>query len=70
MACPTTSSSPTTSPPPSPRLYAADGRLLAEYAKEKRVFVPVAAMPKRLIQAFVAAEDQRFFCIPASTSSA
>ena len=27
------------------RLYAADGRLLMEYAKEKRVFVPVAAMP-------------------------
>ncbi|HEY2876065.1 MAG TPA: transglycosylase domain-containing protein, partial [Reyranella sp.] len=46
------------------RLYAADGRLLAEYAKEKRVFVPVAAMPKRLIQAFVAAEDQRFFTHP------
>ena len=37
------------------RLYAADGRLLMEYAKEKRVFVPVAAMPKRLVQAFVAA---------------
>jgi penicillin-binding protein 1A len=46
------------------RLYAADGRLLAEYAKEKRVFVPVAAMPKRLLQAFVAAEDQRFFTHP------
>jgi penicillin-binding protein 1A len=46
------------------RLYAADGRLLAEYAKEKRVFVPVAAMPKRVLQAFVAAEDQRFFSHP------
>ncbi|MGZ5913114.1 MAG: penicillin-binding protein 1A [Reyranella sp.] len=46
------------------RLYAADGRLLAEYAREKRVFVPVAAMPKRLLQAFVAAEDQRFFTHP------
>jgi penicillin-binding protein 1A len=46
------------------RLYAADGRLLAEYAKEKRVFVPVAAMPKRLLQAFVSAEDQRFFTHP------
>jgi penicillin-binding protein 1A len=46
------------------RLYASDGRLLAEYAKEKRVFVPVAAMPKRLLQAFVAAEDQRFFTHP------
>ncbi|MBV8193494.1 MAG: penicillin-binding protein 1A [Alphaproteobacteria bacterium] len=46
------------------RLYAADGRLLAEYAREKRVFVPVAAMPKRLLEAFVAAEDQRFFSHP------
>jgi penicillin-binding protein 1A len=48
----------------SSRLYAADGRLLAEYAREKRVFVPVAAMPKRVIEAFVAAEDQRFFTHP------
>jgi penicillin-binding protein 1A len=46
------------------RLYAADGRLLAEYAKEKRVFVPVAAMPRRVLEAFVAAEDQRFFSHP------
>jgi len=46
------------------RLYAADGKLLAEYAREKRVFVPVAAMPKRVIEAFVAAEDQRFFTHP------
>ena len=48
----------------SSRLYAADGRLLAEYAREKRVFVPVAAMPKRVLEAFVAAEDQRFFSHP------
>ena len=46
------------------RLYAADGRLLAEYAREKRVFVPVAAMPKRVVEAFVVAEDQRFFTHP------
>ncbi len=46
------------------RLYASDGRLLAEYAREKRLFVPVAAMPKRVLQAFVAAEDQRFFSHP------
>jgi penicillin-binding protein 1A len=46
------------------RLYASDGRLLAEYAREKRVFVPVAAMPRRLLEAFVAAEDQRFFYHP------
>src|SRR5882672_5940566 len=46
------------------RLYAADGRLLAEYARQKRVFVPVAAMPRRVLEAFVAAEDQRFFTHP------
>ena len=46
------------------RLYAADGRLLAEFAREKRSFVPVAAMPKRLLQAFVSAEDQRFYTHP------
>jgi len=51
-------------PPITSRLYAADGRLLAEYAKEKRVFVPAAAIPVRVKQAFVAAEDQRFFTHP------
>ncbi|SJZ55990.1 penicillin-binding protein 1A [Enhydrobacter aerosaccus] len=51
-------------PPTVSRLYASDGRLLAEYAKEKRIFVPVAAMPKRLLEAFVAAEDQRFYSHP------
>ncbi len=51
-------------PATSSRLYASDGRLLAEYAREKRVFVPVAAMPKLVLEAFVAAEDQRFFHHP------
>jgi penicillin-binding protein 1A len=51
-------------PPTVSRLYAADGRLLAEFAREKRIFVPVAAMPKRLLEAFVSAEDQRFFSHP------
>ena len=48
-------------PPVTTRLYAGDGRLMAEYAKEKRIFVPIAAMPKRVVDAFVAAEDQRFW---------
>ena len=48
-------------PPTMTRVHAADGRLLAEYATERRVFVPVAAMPKTLIQAFLAAEDKNFF---------
>ncbi len=48
-------------PPVTTRLHAADGRLLAEYATEHRVFVPIEAIPDTVIQAFVAAEDQHFF---------
>jgi penicillin-binding protein 1A len=51
-------------PPIVSRVYAADGRLIGEFASEKRVFVPYASMPKRVIQAFIAAEDQRFFSHP------
>ncbi len=51
-------------PPIVSRLYAADGRLIGEFASEKRIFVPYAEIPKRVIHAFVAAEDQRFFTHP------
>ncbi len=43
------------------RLYASDGQLLAEYAEEKRIFVPITAIPKRVIQAFISAEDKNFY---------
>lgn len=46
------------------RLYAADGRMIKEYAKEKRIFVPINAIPKRLINAFIAAEDKNFYSHP------
>jgi len=48
-------------PPVVTRLYANDGRLFAEYASEKRVFVPIEAIPKRIIQTFLAAEDKNFY---------
>ena len=48
-------------PPTVTRLYAADGRVLAEYAAEKRLFVPLRAIPKRLAQAFISAEDKNFY---------
>lgn len=48
-------------PPIVTRIYAGDGRLLAEYAQEKRVFVPVGAMPAMVKNAFLAAEDQNFY---------
>ena len=51
-------------PPTVTRVYAGDGRLMEEYAQEKRVFVPVEVMPKRLIQAFLAAEDKNFYHHP------
>ena len=48
-------------PPIVTRVHAGDGRLLAEYATERRVFVPIAAIPKRLIKAFLSAEDKNFY---------
>ncbi len=46
------------------RLHAGDGRLLAEYGVEQRIFVPYASIPPVVVQAFVAAEDQRFWDHP------
>jgi penicillin-binding protein 1A len=51
-------------PPIVTRVHAGDGRLMAEYATEKRVFVPVAAMPPLVIHAFLAAEDRNFYSHP------
>jgi penicillin-binding protein 1A len=48
-------------PPQMSRIYAADSRLMAELAQERRVFVPVEAIPTRIQQAFVSAEDQNFW---------
>jgi penicillin-binding protein 1A len=43
------------------RVHAADGSLLAEYARERRLYVPIQAVPKLVINAFVAAEDKNFY---------
>jgi len=51
-------------PPTVTRIHAGDGRLMDEYAVEKRVFVPVEAMPRLLIKAFLAAEDKNFYQHP------
>ncbi len=48
-------------PPTATRVHAGDGRLIAEYATEKRVFVPISSMPKEVVNGFVAAEDQNFY---------
>lgn len=48
-------------PPVVSRVHAGDGRLLAEFSREKRIFVPVTAMPKRVVKAFISAEDKTFY---------
>jgi len=48
-------------PPVVTRIHAGNGALLAEYASEKRLFVPVEAIPPRLIHAFISAEDKAFY---------
>jgi penicillin-binding protein 1A len=51
-------------PPISSRVYSADGKLIAEYAIEKRLFVPFDSMPKKVINSFLSAEDKNFFSHP------
>jgi len=48
-------------PPVMTRVHAADGSLVAEYAKERRLYIPIQAVPKRVINAFMAAEDKNFY---------
>ncbi|MGE0745814.1 MAG: penicillin-binding protein 1A [Rhodospirillales bacterium] len=48
-------------PPVMTRVHAGDGRLIAELATERRVFVPVWAMPKVVVKAFISAEDKTFY---------
>ncbi|MHB1102916.1 MAG: penicillin-binding protein 1A [Devosia sp.] len=48
-------------PPVTTRVHAADGTLLAEYARERRLFQPVETIPATLLQAFISAEDKDFY---------
>lgn len=43
------------------RVYAWDGRLMAEFAEEKRVFIPIESIPDHVKQAFISAEDKTFY---------
>lgn len=43
------------------RIYSADGRLIAEYGEKRRAPVTYEQIPPRIIQAFLAAEDDRYF---------
>jgi penicillin-binding protein 1A len=43
------------------RIYASDSELMAEYGTERRIFVPIGAIPKQVQQAFISAEDRTFW---------
>ncbi len=43
------------------RVHASDGALLGEYSKERRLYLPIQAVPKLVINAFLAAEDKNFY---------
>ncbi len=51
-------------PPISSRVYSNDGKLIAEYAVEKRLFIPIESIPKKVINSFLSAEDKNFFKHP------
>ena len=48
-------------PPVMSRAHAGNGLLIAEYAQERRIFVPIDTAPDHLINAFLAAEDKNFY---------
>jgi len=48
----------------SSRVFNPAGELIAEYAEEHRLLMPLDHMPKRLINAFLAAEDAHFYTHP------
>ena len=51
-------------PPVSSKMYSGEGDLVADFSKEKRIFVPYEAIPKNVIDSFLSAEDKNFFSHP------
>ena len=51
-------------PPVTTRFHAASGELMAEYARERRLFLPIQAIPDRVKAAFLSAEDKNFYSHP------
>src|ERR671936_2468838 len=48
-------------PPVMTRVHASDGALLAEFATQRRLYLPIQAIPKLVTNAFIAAEDKNFY---------
>ena len=51
-------------PPVSSKVYSGNGDLVADFSKEKRIFVPYSSIPKNVINSFLSAEDKNFFSHP------
>ena len=51
-------------PPVSSKVYSGDGKLVADFSKEKRIFIPINSIPKNVINSFLSAEDKNFFSHP------
>lgn len=51
-------------PPISSRVHSGEGQLIAEYALQKRLFIPYDSVPKKVIYSFLSAEDKNFFSHP------
>ena len=49
--------------PVSSKVYSGDGELVNDFSSEKRIFVPYSAIPNRIINSFLSAEDKNFFLI-------
>ena len=51
-------------PSVSSKVYSGDGQLVSDFSTEKRIFVPYKAIPKKVINSFLSAEDKNFFSHP------
>ncbi|WP_173931857.1 penicillin-binding protein 1A [Chelativorans sp. Marseille-P2723] len=51
-------------PPVTTRVHASDGALMAEFARERRLYLPIQAIPDRVKAAFLSAEDKNFYTHP------
>ena len=51
-------------PPVSSKVYSGNGMLVADFSREKRIFVPYETIPKNVINSFLSAEDKNFFTHP------
>jgi len=48
-------------PPVTTRIHSGDGELMAEYARQRRLYLPIQAVPETIKAAFLSAEDKNFY---------